>query len=217
MKGSKCQPNCPCGLHRQSPEALARLRSMAGNRLGAKSSDEHRRKISEALTGKPLSAEHRTKMAEVNADPELLKRKAATRKKRRRAPETHRAVHRRLYADRGPASNHLCVDCSGPADDWSHDWPTWEDVAQGIRPPRTTFSTNLDAYVPRCTPCHSKLDHTPAAWNYGGQRGSYKLTEDDVRRIRTSELKPGALARELGVGRETIWKIRTGRSWKHIA
>ena len=187
---------------------------MAGNRLGAKSSDEHRRKISEALTGKPLSAEHRTKMA-VNADPELLKRKAATRKKRRRAPETHRAVHRRLYADRGPASNHLCVDCSGPADDWSYDWAHWEDVAQGIRPPRTTFSTNLDAYVPRCTPCHSSST-TPAAWNYGGQREEATSSPKTMFGGLEPANSPGALARELGVGRETM-EDRTGRSWKHIA
>jgi hypothetical protein len=214
---ARCQPGCTCWRHNPSPKELARLRSMAGNRLGQKYSDEHRRKISAALTGKPLSAEHRRKVAAINADPELVEKKARARKARRRPPETYRQVHKRLVCDRGPASNHLCVDCSNPADDWSHSWPTWEDVAQDIRHPRATFSTNLDAYVPRCMPCHTRLDHTPAAWNYGGGRaGGYKLTESDVALIRTSRLSGSALARRLGVSPNAVSRVRLGKTWKFI-
>ena len=105
MTGSKkCAPGCTCGRHfkpRPSPEEVERLRSMAANRLGAKSSDEHRRKISAALTGRPLSVEHRRKVAAINADPELLKQKAKARKSRRKTPETYRQVHKRLVCDRG--------------------------------------------------------------------------------------------------------------------
>lgn len=165
-KRAKCEPGCTCWRHNPSPEMIAKLQSMADNRKGARSTDEHRRKISTALTGRLLSDDHRRKMATVNADPALLKQKAESRKALRQTAATHRQVHKRLVSDRGPASDYLCVDCSGTADAWSHDWRTWEDVAQDLRhAKRMTFSTNLDAYEPRCHPCHNRLDRNPRPWD----------------------------------------------------
>jgi hypothetical protein len=43
-----------------------------------------------------------------------------------------------------------------------------------------------------------------------------KLTDEDVRYIKGSAASNAALARELGVGRHTITRIRTGRAWTHI-
>lgn len=163
---AKCVPGCTCWRHSPSPREVERLRAMSANRLGAKSSAEHRRRISQALTGRPLSEEHRRKMAAVNADPVLLERKSKSRKARRRPPETHRQVHRRLVLDRGPASSYPCVDCGQQADDWSHGWGTWEDVAQDLRhKKRLTFSTNPVAYQPRCPRCHNRLDRNPKPWD----------------------------------------------------
>ncbi len=231
MTTKKCEPGCTCGKHsrihctgpgctchrhRPSEATKARLRGMAANRLGAKSTDEHRRRISAALTGRPLSDEHRAKMAAINADPELLKKKAKSRKARRKTPETYRQVHKRLYSDRGSASSYRCVDCDSRADDWSHNWPTWEDVAQDIRAPRGTFSTNLDAYVPRCTPCHARLDHAPTAWNHGGGRRACKLTPTDVVWIRTSRMSAVELARLLGVSQTTVRDARRGKTWRYL-
>lgn len=214
---ARCEPGCTCKRHTPSEADLARLRSMAGNSKGRKLSDEQRRKMSVARIGKPLSEAHRARVAATNADPELKKRKAAARKARRKTPETYRQVHKRLVCDKGSASTHSCVDCGGQAQGWSHDWPTWEDVAQDIKHPRATFSTNLDAYVPRCKPCHTRLDHTPAAWNFGGGRaGGYKLTEADVVWIRTCGLRSIYLAELFGVGPDTIWRARVGKSWKFL-
>lgn len=210
---------CNCSWHqkmrgrKQSPEHAAKSRAA---RLGARSSDEHRRKISAALKGRPLSESHRRKMAVINADPALLKQKSEARKARRGDAETHRAVHKRLVCDRGPASDYRCVDCSQPADSWTHAWKTWEDVAQEIGGKRLTFSTNLDAYEPRCHPCHNRLDRNPQAWDAVGSRRGAKLTEADVMWIRTCGLGLSAMAGTLNVSPQTIWKARRGQSWSDL-
>lgn len=179
--------------------------------------EEHRRNISIALTGKPLSEEHRSKLAARLRDPANVKQRSQARKARRRAPETHRAVHKRLVRDRGSARGYVCVDCSGPANAWTHDWVTWEDVAQELLGKRLTFSTNLDSYEPRCNSCHNRLDRMPAPWDpVGSRRGKTKLTEADVVWIRTSGLGSFAMAETLGVHPATIWNIRVGNSWKDI-
>lgn len=43
-----------------------------------------------------------------------------------------------------------------------------------------------------------------------------KLTEGDVREIRSSTERPTELARKFGVSYGQIWLIRTGRGWRHI-
>ncbi|MDH6199179.1 hypothetical protein M2272_005847 [Mycobacterium frederiksbergense] len=106
-------------------------------------------------------------MATVNADPALLKQKAESRKALRKTAATHRQVHKRLARDRGPASDYQCVDCSGTANAWSHNWSTWEDVAQDLCGKRLIFSTNLGVYEPRCHACHNRFDiaHGRSRWD----------------------------------------------------
>lgn len=43
-----------------------------------------------------------------------------------------------------------------------------------------------------------------------------KLTEDQVRRIRSGEERQIDLAREFGVNRNTVRSVRLGRTWKHV-
>lgn len=126
-------------------------------------------------------------------------------------------MHARLVLDRGPAHTYSCVDCGSPADAWTHDWRTWEDVAQDIGRKRLTFSTNPNAYEPRCDRCHNQLDRNPAPWDLAGTRRGAKLTEADVRWIRTCGLKTGAIAASLDIHAATVWQIREGHSWKHLA
>ena len=59
----------------------------------------------------------------------------------------------------------------------------------------------------------------PSPMPKGEQHHSSKLTENDVRRIR-SEFKPGdgpALACEFGVTPPVIYRIVNGTNWKHVA
>lgn len=44
-----------------------------------------------------------------------------------------------------------------------------------------------------------------------------KLTEADVTSIRTSSRPALQMAKEFGVSRDTIYAIRSGKTWKHVA
>lgn len=66
------------------------------------------------------------------------------------------AVHERLAHDRGPARDHVCVECGGVASHWSYDHTDPEvliDQRLGI-----PYSVDPDHYQPRCVPCHKTYD-----------------------------------------------------------
>lgn len=69
------------------------------------------------------------------------------------------AVHKRLKRQRGTAKVRTCVDCHGPAEEWSYDGTDSAELVQpdgrakGLR-----YSLDLDHYVPRCVPCHRTFD-----------------------------------------------------------
>ena len=71
-----------------------------------------------------------------------------------------------------------------------------------------------------CSECKRKLPHmfTPET-TQGSKNPNAKLTEDDVRAIKTM-LKDGIkrqyIARQFGVIYHTIYEIDTGRRWKHV-
>ena len=50
----------------------------------------------------------------------------------------------------------------------------------------------------------------------GSAHGRAKLTEADVRMIRTSDEKTSVLAKRLGVDRTTVGYARRGRTWQHV-
>ena len=65
------------------------------------------------------------------------------------------AVHKRLSRKRGRAAEHECVDCGGPAKEWSYTYGSPDELidANGLR-----YSLDLDVYKPRCVPCHRRYD-----------------------------------------------------------
>lgn len=74
------------------------------------------------------------------------------------------AAHDRLRQDQGPASDHACADCGGPAAEWSynHDDPD-ERVQCCRRAFGAPFSLNPQHYSPRCVACHRVFDQNPIA------------------------------------------------------
>lgn len=50
----------------------------------------------------------------------------------------------------------------------------------------------------------------------GAQNNNAKLTEEVVRLIRGSDLRPSELARKLGISHVTVSDIRSRKSWAHI-
>jgi hypothetical protein len=62
--------------------------------------------------------------------------------------------HNHIGRSLGPASRRSCIDCSGPADEWSYDHLDLNELVDEARP----YSTDPDHYVPRCRSCHRKFD-----------------------------------------------------------
>ena len=69
-------------------------------------------------------------------------------------------VHHRVEALRGKASLHTCVDCGGPASDWSYDHSDPEPLTEITNGGRTiaAYSTDLNCFEPRCRSCHVRFD-----------------------------------------------------------
>lgn len=76
---------------------------------------------------------------------------------------THASAHGRCYSAWGSASQHGCVKCGGPAQDWAYDGT---DPAQLIE--RTgqkagqIYSAWPEFYMPMCRLCHKGLDAAKA-------------------------------------------------------
>ena len=64
------------------------------------------------------------------------------------------AAHDRLKAARGKASCHDCVDCAGPARDWS----LVRGAVVVTDPTGRRYSLRLGDYEPRCVGCHARYD-----------------------------------------------------------
>lgn len=76
---------------------------------------------------------------------------------------TFAAIHKRLTRTLGRASEHDCVDCGGPAREWSYNNADPDELTaeiSGRTRGRFTVAYSLDIsnYDPRCTSCHRKFD-----------------------------------------------------------
>lgn len=74
------------------------------------------------------------------------------------------SAHRRVRAERGPATAQRCAECRAPAAVWSYDGTDPDertDPAQGRR-----YSLDPGRYRPRCRSCSSGLDPARAARLY---------------------------------------------------
>lgn len=68
------------------------------------------------------------------------------------------AIHRRLYRTRGKATEFACVDCGGPARDWSYNNADPAQLTEERDGTPIAYSLDLDNYDPRCRSCHRKFD-----------------------------------------------------------
>lgn len=75
---------------------------------------------------------------------------------------SYKGVHQRISKARGRASEHLCIDCSRQAAEWSYrgDSPKQktEQVINKWGIYLLAYSPNPLDYDPRCAPCHRKYD-----------------------------------------------------------
>lgn len=110
--------------------------------------------------------------------------------------------HLRVNKLRGPATKQGCVDCGGPAKEWSQ-------VAG------STGEDPMADYVARCGSCHSKYDRS----NRREDQWIRKLTADDVRDIRVriaNGESMNVVAEDYGVSNTAIKKIKSGQNWSWL-
>lgn len=133
------------------------------------------------------------------------------------AEATYTGVHQRLRTARGPAADHSCTECGAHAAHWSYDHADPEERASELG----AFSVNLDHYVPRCIPCHHRLDGS-----LGARKGRpvdrilvVQLHAEGVgvhriaRQLRVSPDRIRRLLDELGLQRPPVGG-RLGARWK---
>lgn len=66
-------------------------------------------------------------------------------------------AHYRVKFLHGSASDHPCVDCDRPAEDWSYDHT---DLDELVDPRGRPYSPDPSHYHPRCRRCHKRFDNT---------------------------------------------------------
>jgi hypothetical protein len=75
-------------------------------------------------------------------------------------PMGYKAVHQRLRAKRGPAADHLCVECFAPAQEWAYDHTDPHPLTDWVEGrSRVTYSADYDRYHPMCIRCHRGMDN----------------------------------------------------------
>jgi hypothetical protein len=69
-------------------------------------------------------------------------------------------MHKRVKLAYGPARIHTCVDCGGPATDWSYNHNGEIELVQLIKEKYLfRYGTSIDDYSPRCKSCHKIFDN----------------------------------------------------------
>lgn len=109
-----------------------------------------------------------------------------------RTDGAHRVSYRAFRGEIG--SLHVCHSCDNPA---------------CVNPDHLFLGTNVDNARDRER--KGRMFHM-----FGVGHARAKLTEDDVRFIRSSKLGASALSRQFGVARSTIRHIIDGTNWAHV-
>ncbi len=118
----------------------------------------------------------------------------------------HVALHRAVLFDKIGDGTHECHWCTQPVS-WRVDLTTDHlDWDKGNNSP--------DNLVPSCNPCNA---HRYEVERRGELVPGARLTEDQVRSIRLSELTDAELAATFDVSVWTIRDVRDRRNWKHVA
>jgi len=76
------------------------------------------------------------------------------RSHRRRDQIRYTAAHQRVRHDRGPASQHSCIDCGRRARQWSYGHADPNELIQD----GMAYSLDSSYCDPRCVPCHKTFD-----------------------------------------------------------
>lgn len=96
----------------------------------------------------------------------LVTRRGGAHPAWRGADVGYSAAHRRVYRERGSASQHRCIDCEGEAAQWSYTKDcTDERVGEAGNGQEAPYCPggHAECYVPRCVTCHWIYDNKKEA------------------------------------------------------
>ena len=65
-------------------------------------------------------------------------------------------IHHRVRKANGPATNHSCVECGEPAQQWAYDHSARDERISAVN--GMVYSLDLTTYQPMCILCHRNLD-----------------------------------------------------------
>ncbi len=73
---------------------------------------------------------------------------------------TYDAMHGRVRAAKGSASNYECVRCTARARHWAYDHSDPNERRELVRggPRPVPYSLDVERYQPMCVPCHKRMD-----------------------------------------------------------
>lgn len=73
---------------------------------------------------------------------------------------TYSGMHKRIFYDRGPASNYPCSECGEQAQEWSYDGLDPSPLEGTVRGSKVLYSLDQSHYLPRCKKCHRARDYS---------------------------------------------------------
>ena len=76
---------------------------------------------------------------------------------------TYSGAHMRVRAVKGSASDYECADCGARAREWSYCGESASEKFQDVNGYKLAYSDDVDAYEPRCSPCHWVYDSARAS------------------------------------------------------
>ncbi|MBW4033021.1 MAG: hypothetical protein HIU88_10195 [Acidobacteria bacterium] len=107
---------------------------------------------------KAMCVLHYNRMRE-HGDPLYERPRKHERRERRSVPVTYTTLHKRIRAQRGPATDHLCVDCGAQALEWSYSFNEERPLISAERGREgKPYSLDVQAYEARCKACHKAFD-----------------------------------------------------------
>lgn len=71
---------------------------------------------------------------------------------------SYAGLHKRIFYDRGRASQFKCVDCGAQAEEWSYDGGCPNEIWEEVRGVMLAYTIDQDRYSPRCKQCHRRRD-----------------------------------------------------------
>lgn len=133
--------------------------------------------------------------------------------------DQHREYQKKRYAERlSLAKERLggkCAQCDVTEDlEFDH-----INAAEKSRKISEATNWSLERFLKEVDKCQllCREHHIEKGVLAGDLSGDCKLTEDDVREIRSSGLTVSELALYYRVTRGTIFRIRSHRAWKHVS